>query len=115
VLYVLKGKTARFVWDYTVGNRETDFASSSPTWHYRYQNTTQIQIAYEYKWRNPRWKWTIASSCPESLRYRVSKESSATLVIADVTTADNGIYGCSLLFRTGNFITHQVQLIVTGT
>jgi hypothetical protein len=113
VLYVNPGITARLVWDYNVTNKDITFAAYSPTWFYR--NTTQMQIAYEYKWSNPKWKWTIASTCPDTLRYRISKESTATLVISNVTTADNGIYQCTLALSSPTITTAtQVRLIVTG-
>jgi len=113
-LYVLKGETARFVWDYHVDNIN-EFDSSSPSWSFYDPNAKRI--GYEYKFAG--WKWTIdTNTCPLRLRsptVRVSKQSTATLVITGVTTADNGTYGCTLvLVNPKPAVISKAQLIVTG-
>lgn len=55
-----------------------------------------------------------SSTCPASLRNRLKKESSATLIISKVTLADSGTYGCSLDLAYGEPLVDKVKLIVTG-
>ncbi|XP_031555946.1 opioid-binding protein/cell adhesion molecule-like [Actinia tenebrosa] len=64
-----------------------------------------------------KWKWNIhTNTCPARLLnpVRVSKESTATLVIHNVTLADSGTYGCVLVLTTRNPITSKVKLVVTS-
>jgi hypothetical protein len=110
---VSSGGTAKFVWDYHVDNRNLEFSSQSPTWSFYTTSGMELVIALEDKFEG--WKWKInVGTCPARLLNptRVSKESTATLVITNVTTDDNGIYGCSLMLSTP--ITSTAQLIVTG-
>ncbi|XP_031564764.1 uncharacterized protein LOC116300126 isoform X3 [Actinia tenebrosa] len=111
VLYVVSGQDARMMWDYNVSNRDAEFGSYSPTWYYI--NVTQIQIANEYKWSSPKWKWSILPTCPDRLKGRLRKESTATLVISSVTITDSGIYECGLTLTSGLYISSKVELFVT--
>lgn len=113
VLYVVRGQNARMVWDYNVSNRNAEFGSYAPAWYY-YINTSKIQVAHEYKWSKPKWKWSVGPECPVRLKSRVSKESTATLVISNVTTADSGIYECGFTLTSGLYKYSKVELIVTG-
>ncbi|XP_031560198.1 hemolin-like, partial [Actinia tenebrosa] len=114
-LYVVSGATARFVWDYTVDNRKEEFQLSSPTWNYNHVNETPVVIGYDHVLID--WRWTISNgTCPTRLLYpttRVSRESNATLVISNATTADSGIYGMILLLKTLPPIARKIQLFVT--
>jgi len=112
-LYVLKGETARFVWDYHVDNIN-EFDSESPSWSFYDPNAKRI--GYDNAFDSRKWK-IDTNTCPLRLRsptVRVSKQSTATLVITGVTTADNGVYGCILVLKSGSPIISKVQLIVTG-
>jgi hypothetical protein len=104
------------VWDYHVDNKDTEFDINSPKWNYYNSQGVAINIASEDMFK--RWKWVIhRATCPPRLLNptRVSKESVATLVISNVTSADNGTYECSLvLLRTSSPITSRIELIVSG-
>ena len=116
VLHVQTGQTAGFVWDYTVGNRNTEFGFNSPEWGFYDSQNRRSVIGSEDGLKG--WKWTIDySKCPARLlnpTVRVSKESTATLVISNVTTADSGVYGCTLVLTTAAPLTSKVRLFVTG-
>jgi hypothetical protein len=102
------------VWDYTVDNRIEEFDASSPRWLFYIANGTDYLIVHENVFS--KWKWFInIVTCPARLLnpVRVSKESTATLVIYDVTSADSGTYGCTLVLTTKRPITSKVQLVVT--
>jgi hypothetical protein len=112
---VVKGGTARFVWNYTVDNRTEEFLFSSPRWSFYDVNDTIVDIGYENYFNN--WQWNInLDTCPPRLLNptRVRKESTATLVISNVTTADSGTYEFVLLLKTSSPIRSKVQLIVTS-
>jgi hypothetical protein len=113
-LYVSSGGTARFVWDYTVNNRIEEFDANSPRWSFYIANDTDFLIGQENVFRKGKWFINIAT-CPARLLnpVRVSKESTATLVIYNVTSADRGTYGCTLVLTTARPITSKVQLVVT--
>ncbi|XP_028516690.1 uncharacterized protein LOC114575621 [Exaiptasia diaphana] len=113
-LYVLKGHTAKFTWDYHVDNINIEFDSQSPRWYYH--NDSYV-IGYGDAFLN--WKFIIdTSTCPARLltpTIRVSVEGKATLVITNVTLADSGTYGCRLVLSSGlpiSMPTSQAQLIV---
>jgi hypothetical protein len=108
------GKTARFVWDYTVDNRIREFQESSPKWSFYNENGSAHLIAYERVFE--RRTWIINNrTCPKRLLNptRVSKESTATLVIKNITTSDSGTCGCELMLTTLNPIRSKAQLVVT--
>jgi hypothetical protein len=114
VLYVSIGGTARFVWDYTVDNRTYVFDAYSPTCSFYNANNIDFLIGQENVFN--KWKWVInIATCPARLLnpVRVSKESTATLVIYSVTSADSGTYGCTLVLTTARLIISKVQLVVT--
>jgi hypothetical protein len=114
-LFVTRGKTARFEWDYTYDNRNIEFQPQSLVWGYIDQNNEWAIIAAEKKSQ----AWTVVineTTCPARLLNptRVNVESPATLVISNVTQADNGLYGCSLRLESERPIDSKVRLIVTG-
>jgi hypothetical protein len=114
VVYVPSGGTAKLIWDYHVNDKIKDFGDdgSSPVWYFE---IPRIMIAVENGLHG--WKWTIVTStCPPRLLNptRVSKESTATLVITNVSTADNGIYGCALVLKGGSQINSPIGLVVGG-
>ena len=116
-LYVVKGQTARFTWDYHVDNINSEFDSQSPRWYF---NSFFSMIGYGNAYDS--WKFSIARiTCPARLRtptLRVSVEGKATLVITNVSLADSGTYICRLYLASGlssSMPTSQAQLIVTGT
>ncbi|XP_031550983.1 titin-like isoform X2 [Actinia tenebrosa] len=115
VLYVQTGQSARFVWDYTVDNRSVEFGLNSPEWRF-YDSQNRRSVIGSENGTNG-WQWAIDySQCPTRLlipTVRISKESTATLVISNVTTADNGVYACTLVLSAGSSIVSKVQLIVT--
>jgi hypothetical protein len=114
VLYVSSGGTARFVWDYTVDNRTEEFDAFSPKWSFYNANDVDLHIGQESVYL--KWKWLInIKTCPARLLnpVRVSKASTATLVIYNVTSADSGTYGCTLVLTTRRPIISKVQLVVT--
>jgi hypothetical protein len=115
---VSSGGAAKLVWDYHVDDRNTDLFPTSPQWTYDNGNKKTV-IASEFmsigSGGSISWRWSIAPSCPVSLKHRLSKESTATLVITNVTAIDNGWYICQLLLNSGkNPLMSKVQLIVTG-
>lgn len=84
---------------------------NSPRWDY--YGDIILSIASEDS--NYGWQWILhKDSCPKRLINRVSKESIATLVIANVTTDDSGVYGCSLVLRMSSALTKKAKLIVTS-
>ncbi|KAK3697941.1 hypothetical protein QZH41_013023, partial [Actinostola sp. cb2023] len=106
------GTAVNLQWEYTVsGDRNVAFARYSPTWDL-YANNTSVELASEDK--NNNWKWSVSSTCPATLRERISKDSSAHLVISNVMLSDTGTYGCSLKLSYGNPLVDKVDLIVTG-
>jgi hypothetical protein len=115
VLYVSSGGTATFVWDYYVSNRTTEFDPFSPVWSFYNKSGDKAVMGLDNAFNG--WSFVLQKNCPSRLLNptRVSKESTATLVISNVTTADNGIYECSLLLTSGSPIKCKVQLVVTGT
>lgn len=116
-LYVVKGETARFLWDFHVDDRDTDLFSESPRWFFiNFSNITTI--GFDSK-SGTIWKFFHhRKECPVSLcRRRVNRESNATLVITGVSTADNGEYRCVLVLKSGNpdnSPTSNSELVVTG-
>ncbi|XP_048588340.1 uncharacterized protein LOC5512415 isoform X2 [Nematostella vectensis] len=112
VVYVTRGNTVKLVWEYTVDNREREFARYSPSWDFFNSQGQSSQIAYEDK--ENKWRWSVTSmTIPDRLQGRVSKEGQATLVIRDLTTEDNGVYGCSLVLMSGEPIVSKVEIFVT--
>ncbi|XP_031573305.1 uncharacterized protein LOC116307281 [Actinia tenebrosa] len=115
MLYVSVGKTARFVWDYTVDNRKNDFQEFSPIWSFYWPNNSESIIGYELVFKQR--QWTINhKTCPKQFfsPTRVSLESNATLVIQNVTVGDSGTYGCSLVLTKTDPIRSKVKLVVTS-
>ncbi|XP_028516697.1 hemicentin-2 isoform X2 [Exaiptasia diaphana] len=117
-LYVVKGQTARFTWDYHVDNINTEFDARSPRWYFH--NNTSWLVGYGDAFDGRKFK-IDTNTCPARLRIptvRVSVEGKATLVITDVTMADSGTYGCRLFLSSGplsSMPTSKSQLIVTET
>jgi hypothetical protein len=111
---VSSGGTARFVWDYTVDNRIEEFDVLSPKWSFYNANDLDLDIGQENVFEHREW-FINTATCPARLLnpVRVSKESTATLVIYNVTSADSGTYGCSLVLATRRAIISKVQLVVT--
>lgn len=107
LLYIPVNGTAKLKWEYTVNSVN----KHSPTWDLYLPNGSSTQLAYENT--NNR-SWRISDSCPLNLRGRIKIEPPATLVISQVTSADSGIYGCSLVLNTGELLTNTSQLIVFG-
>jgi hypothetical protein len=97
-----------------VDNRIEEFDAFSPGWSFYNANDTDFLIGQENLFS--KWKWFInIATCPARLLnpVRVSKELTATLVIYNVTSADSGTYGCSLVLKTRRAIISKVQLVVT--
>ena len=95
-------------------NRSKAFHVYSQTWNYYADDGKAFLIAHESIFKN--WEWSInPATCPARLLnpVRVSKESTATLVIHNVTLADSGTYGCILVFKKRSPITSKVKLVVT--
>ncbi|XP_028516687.1 receptor-type tyrosine-protein phosphatase F [Exaiptasia diaphana] len=117
-LYVVKGQTARFTWDYHVDNINTEFDSRSPRWYFH--NNSSLLIGYGDLFDGRKFK-IYPNTCPPRLltpTVRVSVEVKATLVITDVTMADSGTYGCRLVLSSGSLSsmpTNEAKLIVTET
>ncbi|XP_031560006.1 Down syndrome cell adhesion molecule-like isoform X3 [Actinia tenebrosa] len=111
VLYVSSGGTARIVWDYDNRNRTAMFDPYSPEWALYNTSGFRIVIGVEDGYNG--WKFIISKQCPPKLRGRVSKESTATLVISNVTKADERLYECSLLLLAEAPTRSKVQLVVT--
>ncbi|XP_031569749.1 opioid-binding protein/cell adhesion molecule homolog isoform X2 [Actinia tenebrosa] len=115
VILVQNGTTAYFEWDYTVDNRVRDFNSLSPIWSF--YNSTNHEFIIGHENRANAWAWEVTrDTCPPRLLYpkeRVHKTSVATLVITDVTTADNGIYECTLSLSSPK--KSRMELIVSVT
>jgi hypothetical protein len=102
-------------WDYSVvSNKSKDFDLQSPLWEFYNRNGVWKTIGYDDGTSG--WKWKLSSTCPSRLLdpTRVSKASTAALVIFNVSLADSGIYRCNLSLRNGPPITRQVELIATG-
>jgi hypothetical protein len=111
---VPSGGTAKLIWEYHVNDKIKDFGDdgSSPIWYFEIPRNL---IAADDGLNG--WKWAInIRTCPPRLLNptRVSKESTATLVITNVSTADNGIYGCALVLKGGSQIDSTTRLIVIG-
>jgi hypothetical protein len=88
---------------------------NSLTWEFYDSAGNRMEIAFEDKFNN--WKWKINKArCPSRLLNptRARKGHVATLVILSVTKADDGIYGCTLVLPTGTSPISKVQLVVTG-
>ena len=108
------------MWDYRVNNnRDNEFKTASPIWSFIDETTlNKSRIGYDDLYKpGDKWGFVISrATCPPRLLNpdRVSREPKATLVIANVTTDDKGIYQCVLDFVAGNPVKHQSQLIVTG-
>lgn len=114
-LFVAKGKAARFEWEYTYDNRNIEFHPESHVWAYINQNNQWVTIATEK--RDQSWSTVInTTTCPARLLnpLRVSIKQPATLVISNVTEADNGKYGCRLRLQREFPINSTSILIVTG-
>jgi hypothetical protein len=95
-----------------VDDRKNEFEVNSPRWDF-YGSDGPRSIASEDSGHG--WTWTThKDTCPKRLLNRVRKESTATLVITNVTTDDNGVYGCSLVLKISSAVTSKVKLIVTS-
>jgi hypothetical protein len=112
-VYVYSGTTVKLEWEYSItGDKKKAFARYSPTWNLYDEEGEMAELASEDMYNS--WKWMVSATCPASLRGRISKQSSANLIITKVTTADSGTYGCTLELASGDPLTDKVQLIVTG-
>jgi hypothetical protein len=114
VMSVKAGDTVKLIWDYVIGNKSKTFDLQSPLWEINDRNSVWKAIGYDDGTSG--WKWKLSSTCPSRLLdpTRVSKASTATLVIFNVSLEDSGIYRCNLTLKNGPPITSQVELIVTG-
>ncbi|XP_031551825.1 Down syndrome cell adhesion molecule-like, partial [Actinia tenebrosa] len=110
-LYVSVGGTARLEWDYNVRNRTALFDPYSPEWALYDTSGGRIVIGVEDGYNG--WKFIINKKCPPKLRGRLSIESTAILVIYNVTKVDERLYECSLLLLVGSPMKSKVQLVVT--
>jgi hypothetical protein len=115
VLYVSSGGTARFVWDYYVSNRTTEFDPFSPVWSFYNKSGDKAVIGLDNAFNG--WSFVLQKTCPPRLLNptRVSKESTAILVITNATTADSGLYECRLFLTRSSPVKSRVHLVVTST
>lgn len=120
MIYVQTGRTARLEWEIQsslYNQRDTRFGTYTPTWLVKSDSAFKTEIAYDWKRSNPPWQWTIAPSCPDRYKnpLRVSKQSTANLVISNIESQDNGTYLCLLVLRNpSETIESNIRLIVTG-
>jgi len=114
IIYAVVGQAVKFVWDYVTSNKTADFDVQSPRWEvYTSKNGWKTIGADD---GTSGWQWKLSSSCPARLQNptRVSKASTASLVIYNVTSDDAGIYRCNLTLKDRPPISSASQLVVTG-